>query len=544
MMLKKIFWISIIAVISFPLFSLENLQENKLYSEEDVPAEEYLNKRSLPKDFFDSEIQKPEQTKETREKSSVEIKTNVRSAKVFLNGVYKGLTPIRIENLEIGTYRLRVEKQGFVPLEKFISVSKDMTHSYYYELKEIKGFVDVRGLPDKSFIYANNKLMDSCFFALPEGLVHIKIQSFGYEDFEADVFILRNRVKRLYVTLQKADFRIKDFITSKKAINPDYKGSLGSCTLTAIVTATESGTLVITDEKENEVFSKTILDFSTWTQEVSWKGRDSLGNPLPNGKYVATFSAAGQSKSVEVFIDHSIVFPLQDITFSGMGLGVVPTAVLMPVGTKFFNFKASPVFSSETGFYAVPLDIGFAGSVLKNLELSGMLSIFSGVEKTPMHLSLALKFAGKTKNKESAVHFRYGSALRYGFSDSKIFPDYKCDVGNGLGLSGFLGLESKMLSFDFSSEFILGSESSNPVNGDNAWKNGIAFAFIPKSELSLNASCALISASKIFNAIQTEVGVTTLIPGSSVTLNSYFYGIIYSQSLYYLGFSAGIGYLF
>lgn len=543
MLSRKIIICIFITALTIPrLFA----QENELYTEEEIPAAE-LSKGFSIKDLFNfTETLHPEKTTETPAKNSVEIKTNAKNVKVYLNGVYKGLTPISITGLEPGVYRLRLEKEGFLSTEKYISVSKGVSYSYYYEMSEIKGFVEVRGIPNsKEFmIFADGNRIYSPFFELPEGPHRIQIRSFGYEDFFVPVYVRRHRIKRISIKMQKAQFKITDFYASRKTINPEYSGSLGNCTLTAKVSAPGTGHLSVKNMLDQEVFYTVFPGFSTWEQNATWDGRDSSGNTVPSGKYTATFYAEGQTAVQEISVDRTMIFPLSDLTSGGTGNGFLTTASILPKGTKLLNFSVAPVSGSKNGFYAAPVYIGFADSVFNQLELSCNLALWAGITDTPLLFSVAAKFADKTKNENHIFQFRYGAAARYGVCDASLFPDYGADSGCGLGLSGFMGLCSAKFCADISSEFIFGAETSNPLNGDNSWKNGISFTFSPVTEFSAKLSCALISNSDYFDAIQPKAGFSFLIPGTSFVFNADFYGIIYFDSPYYLGGTAGFGYLF
>ncbi len=541
MTLKKKFF----CLVATLIFSFCFAEENNFFSEEEIPAEE-LTKELNRRDFFLPELLKPEKTDETPKKNSVIIKTNTRNAKVFLNGIYKGVTPISIDNLEPGNYRLRLEKTGFLPVERYISVSKGTTFNYYYEMTEIKGFVDILGIPnvEKSLIFADGNKIYAPFFELPEGFHTIQVKSFGYEDFSASIFVKRRHIKRISLKMKKAEFKITDFYSSRKTINPKYGGSIGNCLLTAKVSAPGTGKISVKNMLGEEVFFAELPEFSTWEQNITWNGKDSSGNDVPSGKYIATFCAEEQYASLEINVDRTLVFPLEDLTAGGTGIGFVTTASTFPKDTKMVNFSVAPISSSKEGFYATPISFGFADSIFEQLEFSIKFSIFAGLKDTPFQVSFATKFADKTKNENSPVQFRYGASAHYGVCDTKIYPDYGADFGSGLGLAGFLGICNTEFSADFSSEFIFGAKSSNPFNGDNLWKNGLSFSYSPLPEFSANISCVLISNSNFFDAIQPKAGFSYMIPSSSFILNADFYAIIYFDSPYYLGGSAGFGYLF
>lgn len=68
--------------------------------------------------------------------TAVTIKTNYRKAAIYLNGTYKGLTPLAITKLTPGTYFLRIDKNNFLPVECYIEVENGIASSFYFNLEE------------------------------------------------------------------------------------------------------------------------------------------------------------------------------------------------------------------------------------------------------------------------------------------------------------------------------------------------------------------------------------------------------------------------
>ena len=389
-------------------------QENELYTEEEIPAAE-LSKEFSIKDLFNfTETLRPEKTTETPAKNSVAIKTNAKNVKVYLNGVYKGLTPISITGLEPGVYRLRLEKEGFLSTEKYISVSKGVSYSYYYEMSEIKGFVEVRGIPNsKEFmIFADGNRIYSPFFELPEGPHRIQIRSFGYEDFFVPVYVRRHRIKRISIKMQKARFKITDFYASRKTINPEYSGSLGSCTLTAKVSAPGTGHLSVKNMLDQEVFYTVFPGFSTWEQNATWDGRDSSGNTVPSGKYTATFYAEGQTAVQEISVDRTMIFPLSDLTPGGTGNGFLqlPAYSRKEQNCLIFQSRLSPAQKTVSTRLRYILDSQIPSSTSLNFHAT----LRSGRESLTLPFYFQSRQNSPTKQKTKIISFSSGTEPRQG----------------------------------------------------------------------------------------------------------------------------------
>lgn len=67
--------------------------------------------------------------------TAIILRTDRRKASVYLNGTYKGLTPLAVTNLAPGSYFLRIEKNGFAPVENYITVETGISSSFYFVLE-------------------------------------------------------------------------------------------------------------------------------------------------------------------------------------------------------------------------------------------------------------------------------------------------------------------------------------------------------------------------------------------------------------------------
>lgn len=69
--------------------------------------------------------------------TAVVLRTDRRKAAVHLNGTYKGITPLAVTNLAPGYYFLKIEKNGFETIEKYIKVEAGISSSFYFTLEEL-----------------------------------------------------------------------------------------------------------------------------------------------------------------------------------------------------------------------------------------------------------------------------------------------------------------------------------------------------------------------------------------------------------------------
>ncbi|MEI7831181.1 MAG: PEGA domain-containing protein [Prolixibacteraceae bacterium] len=81
---------------------------------------------------------------------SMDVVSNPMDAKVFLNGQEKGITPLTLQDLTTGDYELKLEKKGFAPIVKTITIAENKT-------TEVNEKLSVLGKDSKSETIKPNK---------------------------------------------------------------------------------------------------------------------------------------------------------------------------------------------------------------------------------------------------------------------------------------------------------------------------------------------------------------------------------------------------
>ena len=515
-------------------------------------------------------------------RTTLVIKSNVTGAHVYLDGEYYGTTPLTVQNIMPGSYEVNLFMDGYEMYPQRIRIFNGHETTYFVQMQKRAGFLQVLGINGEFFVYSDGRLLHDVINRLDEGYHTIRIRKFGYEDFYAQIFIQAHMLKKITVTLEKAEFGITSFAASKKSFNPTYEGSVGSCVFEAEVTAPGSGTLSIKDSNGSVVFEHIFSRFSTWTQRVSWQGTDANGAFLPQGMYTAVFSAreadssssdsngsngstvfsgSGDSEGKEFLanartsIDYTLVYHLADITESGLGFGSVPAALIMPKGSVNLQLQVSPNFSLNNNKNQVPIGIGLYIAPLEFMDISGKFSYNAEKGNTSLIASADMRFLFSKEIGKN--HLNYGLSIEYGWSNNNEFFPYGVAMGAGINPSLMIGVDTEKVFFGLTTQCAFGALSSNPLGNDNVWKNSLELSIKPHPRLSLDIAASLHSAFGDFEsyggeafecdwtrAVELFAGTSVMLSGVPLIFKLALKSFIFPHGEAFLGFSAGLNYLF
>jgi len=434
---------------------------------EDSSAQE--SRISNDPNFLSEKEEHLEQKKDT----ALTVQTNVTSANVYLNGNYRGTTPLTIKNLTPGKYKLRVEKQHYQTREINVNVKRGQRITYNIDLVRIIGKIYFNVNPSNATVQCDGTMVNSNICTVDEGSHNVTVKCFGYRTWSSSVSVIRNTIRKVSVELEEAPFEISSIYSSKSSFNPKNAGSLGTTDISFSVTAPASGILTIRNNYGEEFFRTGFSNFATWNYSSSWNGKKSDGTFAPNGVYTATLEAGGQTSSCSFKIDSSISYPALSLTYDGSGLGSVASAQMYPGNTMMFNFSVGPNFDiTNGGLYGVPFKAQFGWAAADWFEFATSFKLMFGTVNTTS-LNLTAKFGGSALIFDSAK-LCYALNFRFGSSSKGIYFPYGADVGNGLGTGLMAGLDIFNFYIGFASEFIYKPVVGTGSKGDDlAWKNGI-----------------------------------------------------------------------
>ena len=102
-------------------------------------------------------------------------------AEVYLNGRFKGKTPLQLKKLKKGQYRLNIRKRGFSEYTKKIRLAKTENYSIHARLNAQTGALSVSVKPPDARVYVDGKILSPAQLArLPAGQHLLEIKKEGF----------------------------------------------------------------------------------------------------------------------------------------------------------------------------------------------------------------------------------------------------------------------------------------------------------------------------------------------------------------------------
>ncbi|MDR0997502.1 MAG: PEGA domain-containing protein [Treponema sp.] len=333
------------------------------------------------------------------------IRTRPAGARVFIDGLERGLSPLFLDALVSGEYRVRLSKEGYRDREFTVYIPAGSRLSISIEMEEARGLalllIRREGAPP-DYPFSPGIFVDGVRFtswtpvkpeisgytlSLPAGRHSIRVGSFGWEDAVGEILVRPGETVSLEMRLNPAPFRLFSGAgPGRTRFNPASPGALGYTDYRFGVSAPGAGVFRIFDREGKEVYTEEIPPFKTASQRVIWNGRDSRGQTLPDGDYTLVIEAAPEFPSgvteewrisAPLSIDSSIShYPL---TLFGAVSGLLFSPLPMTLPQGGFQVEGNVLFGrlpdpeGKGEFSSLPLDLGFRFSPLEGLELAAAL---------------------------------------------------------------------------------------------------------------------------------------------------------------------------
>jgi len=142
----------------------------------------------------------------TAQFGTIDITTDPDGADVYLNDEKKGVTPVKIENLDPGKYKLFVQKDGYAPYEEELGVVKGETVERKITLKEANTLLKIDSKPTGAKLYIEGVLKGETPYTainMEPGDYKIKIDKEGYLPFSTTVEVKSGKETNLMFPLLK-----------------------------------------------------------------------------------------------------------------------------------------------------------------------------------------------------------------------------------------------------------------------------------------------------------------------------------------------------
>jgi hypothetical protein len=406
------------------------------------------------------------------------VRTNPAGVKVFIDGLERGLSPLTIESLPPGEHSVRLYKEGYNERQFNITIFNNSRLVVSIEMKDERGEVLVsvlkapgspEGLPFKPFIFstapaalypADISADNTTVLNLPVGYCTIRARAFGWEDALVTVLIDENKTASAEIIMRPAELKLKNISASRRRFNPNNTGSLGAIVYRFETTAPGLGTFSVFDKNGSLVYQENLKPFTAWEQSITWNGRDSFGNLLPEGVYSILIEAVTPQKlsnnktepasvSLETKIDYSInIIPL---SLSGGLPGLVSSPLPQVLTAGSFQIEGGIFagnFNDEKLFSVLPFEAGIRISPFNRVEISSVFNInprFNSTTKTGWGVSGSAKY-----NILSGSGFPLALAAGFSYTWASENGEAPLNPGKGIGIYAPLSLELKNISIALS----------------------------------------------------------------------------------------------
>ncbi|MDI6860464.1 MAG: PEGA domain-containing protein [Caldisericia bacterium] len=156
----------------------------------------------------ENKVTKLEVKMEEIKKEGVLIIKSTPSANVYINGKYRGTTPLKI-NLPEGEYTLSLILEGYEKYEKVVKVYSEKEEVIEVNLKKLpitkKSYVVINSTPSKAEVYIDKKFvgLSNGKFEVTPGKHEILLKLEGYLDYLIDIDIKEGETKELNIILTK-----------------------------------------------------------------------------------------------------------------------------------------------------------------------------------------------------------------------------------------------------------------------------------------------------------------------------------------------------
>jgi len=402
--------------------------------------------------------------------NGLEINSEPEGARVLIDGIERGITPLTLDDMLPGVYNIELVIDGFkersftgvILNNSRLVVFLEMTAGYgiaTITVHKETGSPDFLPLNPEIFTRAVDQTVthvstlhnNSATIGLPIGNNTITVSAFGWEENSVTIFVNEDTTATVNIYMKPAAFKLERLSQSRRRFNPLNPGNLGITEYRFEVTSPGSGIINISDSNGNIVFIRQLEHFKTRAQFVIWDGRNEEGEPLPQGTYTAVLEVKALpeltqdedeafTKQLKTEINYSAnIFPLS--LDSGIaGLTFAPMPHTLPAGS--YQIYGDIIY----GTFGMPFKINMRFSPFEHLELTSSFFINPFLnDENSSGLSGSIKYNFLDGN-SSALAISAGTS--YAWINKS--GEYPLSSGKGVSLYIPLSMELEKFSLVFS----------------------------------------------------------------------------------------------
>ncbi|MCE5256472.1 MAG: PEGA domain-containing protein, partial [Spirochaetaceae bacterium] len=214
----------------------------------------------------------------------VAIRTDVNGSYIIVDGVYFGMTSWNGQ-LRPGMHSVLVTAEDHYPAHFYFTLQENMKYVISIHLDPHTGLLSVMVYPEDAELTIDGRRIQRGLQEVPVGKHSLVARKFGFEEQSLKIYIARNKTSYIQMQLKPSRFELEHFKISPSVVNPENKGAYGRAHIAFSVTGPGFGSLEVKDEESKTIRSLKLDEFSTWSQDCFWDGKDDSGRQVQDGTY-------------------------------------------------------------------------------------------------------------------------------------------------------------------------------------------------------------------------------------------------------------------
>ncbi|MBB6479164.1 PEGA domain-containing protein [Spirochaeta isovalerica] len=304
--------------------------------------------------------------REVQYSQGLELICRQDKVKAEIQGLGTYYTPLDLNDIPPGDYRIQLSKTGFYPYQFTVTIKSNARSSVEVDLKPYLTSLNIDGLPSRSVIYINNNKIEGHKADVTPGDVSLRIKTFGYEDYFQVITVDAQEEQSFSPVLVPRDFSLSAIEVNRNTIWLGDSPSQKIVRFTVSATAPGTASYRIIRESDNSVVQEEILDIETEKTEIIFDLRKS--GPAEAGVYHLEIKGEGLEdkdlQRITLMVSEGGKSRWRN-SFSGTaGFLYCPEARTLPQG----------VSQIQTGF-----NPAFTGRSLDDLYIPAFLSLRTGI---------------------------------------------------------------------------------------------------------------------------------------------------------------------
>jgi len=499
----------------------------------------------------------------------LQVLTDPSSAEVWIDGDFKGLSPYVMDDISVGWHRILLRKEGYYESSAWVEFKGDPL-LYQTTLAQIIGFLQVSATPPDINVTVDGQVIPPGTQQVSVGTHEVVVKSFGYTSYTASVVIAEKAVTTLSVTLQPAPFDVTALSIPKTAVNPANPGLIGSIEGNFSVTGPGTGELHVLDATGTDVYTRPLLDFTTWDQSFTWDAHTADGQSLADGVYTLRLMARGPgaetpvTREIQITVDSSLKVAPRSVWSGSAGLLYAPVSEVLPQGDFQVGVLGAGIATPDLSSIQAPVQLGMRVGLAPGMELDASAGLIATSTVLPISASVAARWNLLSPRggigTSAAVQVKLAGQLST--TQNSVGPLMTDTFANFTGVSVELPLQlsvgalSGLLSFGATGSlwypYLFQADGITPRFGPVAWLYIRAGVLLDLGSVSAGLSASTRTEQLpggiafLSSPIPFEAGaeIHWLIPTTRLMLSGIFAGEYQDSNNYYFMGGAGLGFLY